>query len=85
MVAGSGTRPCTPVSTQPTPTPIQTGWSPSTPSANWRPTASWGALHDTFYTTSGVDTPVATAAKFGQGIAAELLEAKIGAMILTGT
>ena len=42
-------------------------------------------LHDAFYTTSGVDTPVATAATFGQEIAAELLEAKVGAVILTGT
>ena len=42
-------------------------------------------LHDVFYTTSGVDTPVATAAKFGQEIAAELREAKVGAVILTGT
>jgi len=44
-----------------------------------------GRLADTFYTTSGVDTPVATAAKFGQEIAAELRESKIGAVILTGT
>jgi len=44
-----------------------------------------GRVADTFYTTSGVDTPVATAAKFGQEIAAELLEAKVGAVILTGT
>jgi betaine reductase len=42
-------------------------------------------LHDAFYTTSGVDTPVATAAGFGQEIAAELLEARVGAVILTGT
>src|SRR5262245_23694012 len=45
----------------------------------------FGRLHDAFYTTSGVDTPVAAAAKFGQEIAAELLEAKVGAVILTGT
>jgi glycine reductase len=44
-----------------------------------------GRLHDAFYTTSGVDTPVATAAKFGQEIAAELREAQVGAVILTGT
>ena len=43
------------------------------------------SLHDVFYTTSGVDTPVATAAKFGQEIAAELRAAKVGAVILTGT
>ena len=44
-----------------------------------------GRLHDVFYTTSGVDTPVATAAKFGKEIVAELIEAKVGAVILTGT
>ena len=46
---------------------------------------SFGSLHAAFYTTSGVDTPVATAAKFGQEIAAELREADVGAVILTGT
>jgi betaine reductase len=44
-----------------------------------------GALHDTFYTTTGVDTPVATAVKFGQEIAAELKSAEVSAVILTGT
>ena len=44
-----------------------------------------GALHGAFYTTSGVDTPVAVAARHGQEIAAELREAQIGAVILTGT
>lgn len=44
-----------------------------------------GTLHDAFYTTSGVDTPVAVAARHGQEIAAELREAQIGAVILTGT
>jgi glycine reductase len=44
-----------------------------------------GAIHDAFYTTSGVDTPVATAARHGQEIAAELREAQVGAVILTGT
>ena len=44
-----------------------------------------GALHDTFYTTTGVDTPVATATKFGQEIAAELKSAEVSAVILTGT
>ena len=44
-----------------------------------------GHLHDAFYTTSGVDTPVATAAKFGKEIAAELLEAEVQAVLLTGT
>jgi hypothetical protein len=42
-------------------------------------------VHGTFYTTSGVDTPVAVAARHGQEIAAELLEARVGAVILTGT
>lgn len=46
---------------------------------------SIGTLHDVFYTTSGVDTPVAVAARHGQEIAAELREAKVGAVILTGT
>jgi glycine reductase len=45
----------------------------------------FGKLHDAFYTTSGVDTPVATAAKFGQEIGDELRQAKVGAVILTGT
>jgi glycine reductase complex component B subunit gamma len=44
-----------------------------------------GAVHDAFYTTSGVDTPVAVAARHGQEIAAELREAQVGAVILTGT
>jgi betaine reductase len=46
---------------------------------------AFDSLHDAFYTTSGVDTPVATAAKFGQEIAAELLEARVSAVVLTGT
>ncbi len=45
----------------------------------------FGALHEVFYTTSGVDTPVATAARHGQEIAADLREAQVGAVILTGT
>jgi glycine reductase len=44
-----------------------------------------GKLHDVFYTTTGVDTPVAAAAKFGQEIAAEVHEAEVQAVILTGT
>lgn len=47
--------------------------------------AAFGSLHEAFYTTSGVDTPVATAAIFGREIAAELREAQVGAVILTGT
>ena len=46
---------------------------------------AFGALHDVFYTTSGVDTPVAIAARHGQEIAADLREAQVGAVILTGT
>jgi glycine reductase len=44
-----------------------------------------GALHDAFYTTSGVDTPVAVATRFGQEIADELADAGVQAVILTGT
>jgi glycine reductase complex component B subunit gamma len=46
---------------------------------------AFGVLHGVFYTTSGVDTPVATAAKFGREIAAELRAAEVAAVILTGT
>ena len=44
-----------------------------------------GRLHDTFYSTTGVDTPVAVAARFGKEIAQELREAGVQAVILTGT
>jgi betaine reductase len=44
-----------------------------------------GRLHDAFYTTTGVDTPVATAVTFGREIAAELKSADVSAVILTGT
>ena len=44
-----------------------------------------GSVHHAFYTTSGVDTPVAVAARHGQEIAAELREAQVGAVVLTGT
>jgi betaine reductase len=46
---------------------------------------AFGVLHSAFYTTSGVDTPVATAATFGREIAAELRAAEVAAVILTGT
>jgi betaine reductase len=46
---------------------------------------AFGSLHDVFYTTSGVDTPIAVAARHGQEIAADLREAQVGAVILTGT
>jgi glycine reductase len=44
-----------------------------------------GGLHDFFYTTSGVDTPDAVGARFGQEIAAELVSAGVEGVILTGT
>jgi glycine reductase len=46
---------------------------------------AFGRLHDVFFTTSGVDTPVATAATFGREMAEELREAGVQAVILTGT
>lgn len=45
----------------------------------------FGRLHGVFYTTCGVDTPVATAARFGREIAEELIAAGVQAVILTGT
>jgi glycine reductase len=44
-----------------------------------------GSLHDSFYTTTGNGTPVATSAKLGQEIADELKEAGVEAVILSGT
>jgi glycine reductase complex component B subunit gamma len=44
-----------------------------------------GRLHAFFYTTAGVDTPMAVAAKFGQEIASELIPSGVQAVILTGT
>lgn len=44
-----------------------------------------GRLHGEFFTTSGVDTPVAVAATFGREMAEELREAGVQAVILTGT
>jgi glycine reductase len=44
-----------------------------------------GGVHEYFYTTSGVDTPVAAAARFGQEIAAVLVSTGVQAVILTGT
>jgi betaine reductase len=46
---------------------------------------AFGHLHDVFFTTSGVDTPVATASTFGREMAEELREAGVQAVILTGT
>ncbi|MEO8289927.1 MAG: glycine/betaine/sarcosine/D-proline family reductase selenoprotein B [Gaiellaceae bacterium] len=44
-----------------------------------------GRLHDAFYTTTGNGTPVATATKFGQEIAADLRDAGVQAVLLSGT
>jgi glycine reductase len=44
-----------------------------------------GRLHDSFYTTTGNGTPVAASTKFGQEIAAELKEAGVEAVLLSGT
>jgi glycine reductase complex component B subunit gamma len=44
-----------------------------------------GAIHDTFYTTTGNGTPVASATRFGQEIAAELRDAGVHAVLLSGT
>jgi glycine reductase complex component B subunit gamma len=46
---------------------------------------AFGRLYDWFFTTSGVDTPVATAATFGREMADELRDAGVQAVILTGT
>jgi betaine reductase len=44
-----------------------------------------GRLHDAFYTTTGNGTPVAAATRFGQEIAAELRDAGVEAVLLSGT
>jgi betaine reductase len=44
-----------------------------------------GRLHDRFYTTTGNGTPVATATEFGRAIAAELRDAGVQAVLLSGT
>jgi glycine reductase complex component B subunit gamma len=44
-----------------------------------------GRVHDVFYTTTGNGTPVASATRFGQEIAAELKEAGVEAVLLSGT
>jgi glycine reductase complex component B subunit gamma len=44
-----------------------------------------GRLHDFFYTTTGNGTPVASATRFGQEIAADLKEAGVEAVLLSGT
>jgi glycine reductase complex component B subunit gamma len=44
-----------------------------------------GRLHDVFYTTTGNGTPVAAATRFGREIAAELTDAGVEAVLLSGT
>jgi glycine reductase complex component B subunit gamma len=44
-----------------------------------------GRLHEAFYTTTGNGTPVVTATGFGREIAAELKNAGVGAVLLSGT
>lgn len=44
-----------------------------------------GRVHDSLYTTTGNGTPVAAATRFGQEIAAELREAGVEAVLLSGT
>lgn len=44
-----------------------------------------GRLHDAFYTTTGNGTPVASATRFGQEIAAQLQDAGVQAVLLSGT
>jgi glycine reductase len=44
-----------------------------------------GRVHDTFYTTTGNGTPVASATRFGREIAAELQDAGVEAVLLSGT
>lgn len=44
-----------------------------------------GRVHDAFYTTTGNGTPVAASTRFGREIAAELKEAGVEAVLLSGT
>jgi glycine reductase complex component B subunit gamma len=44
-----------------------------------------GRLHDAYYTTTGNGTPVESATRFGREIAAELGEAGVEAVLLSGT
>jgi glycine reductase complex component B subunit gamma len=44
-----------------------------------------GRIHDVFYTTTGNGTPVASSTRFGREIAAELREAGVEAVLLSGT
>jgi glycine reductase complex component B subunit gamma len=44
-----------------------------------------GRIHDVFYTTTGNGTPVASATRFGREIAAQLRDAGVEAVLLSGT
>ncbi len=44
-----------------------------------------GRIHDVFYTTTGNGTPVASSTRFGREIAAELRDAGVEAVLLSGT
>jgi glycine reductase len=44
-----------------------------------------GRIHDAFYTTTGNGTPVEAASRFGAEIAADLREAGVEAVLLSGT
>jgi glycine reductase len=44
-----------------------------------------GGVHDVFYTTTGNGTPVAASTRFGREIAAELRDAGVEAVLLSGT
>jgi betaine reductase len=44
-----------------------------------------GRVHDVFYTTTGNGTPVAASTRFGREIAAELRDAGVEAVLLSGT
>jgi glycine reductase complex component B subunit gamma len=44
-----------------------------------------GRVHDAFYTTTGNGTPIAAATRFGREIAAELTDAGVQAVLLSGT
>ena len=44
-----------------------------------------GRVHDVFYTTTGNGTPVAESTRFGREIAAELADAGVEAVLLSGT
>ena len=44
-----------------------------------------GRVHDVFYTTTGNGTPVAASTRFGREIAAELTDAGVEAVLLSGT